>query len=204
VSSISLYTVHMQRKKWILGVDEVGRGPLAGPVSVGVFVAETNADLLCIQDIKDSKITPEKKREQWFGILKNLPQSKFCVASESAQYIDTYGIVPAISSAMKKALTELALNPEDCEVLLDGGLYAPEEYKNQKTIIKGDATILHISAAAMVAKVKRDAEMKVFDREYPQYFFQKNKGYGTKDHIHAIQEHGVCPIHRVSFCKKIV
>lgn len=189
---------------WIIGIDEAGRGPLAGPVSVGVFAVSSAFDLKNLEGIRDSKQISEKKREEWYKILTSLPDCRCAVAFSSPQMIDTKGIVYAIQNAMQRALAKLDIDPLLCTVQLDGSLHAPSEYLSQKTIIKGDVTEPVISAAAILAKVKRDAYMKKVAEEYPAYLFEKHKGYGTKVHCEAIREHGLSALHRASFCKNIL
>lgn len=190
--------------KWTIGIDEAGRGPLAGPVSVGVFAVSNNFNVAQLEGIRDSKQISEKKREEWYKALTTMEQCRCAVAFSSPQFIDTEGIVFAIQNALDRALAKLKLDPALCTVLLDGSLHAPKEYVSQKTIIRGDVTEPVISSAAILAKVKRDAYMKKVAGEYPLYLFEKHKGYGTKVHCEAIRTHGVSPLHRVSFCKNIV
>lgn len=195
--------------KWIIGIDEAGRGPLAGPVAVGVFAVEKrvmsklarNNGILSL--VKDSKQCSERMREDLYEKLKVCCQNryiKYAVGFSTARYIDKYGIVKAIQSAMMKALDTLELNPRNCEVFLDGSLIAPAFYKNQKTIIKGDALIPVISAASICAKVERDRVIKRLGKKYPVYSFEIHKGYGTILHRKLIKQHGLSTIHRKSFC----
>jgi ribonuclease HII len=189
---------------WTIGIDEAGRGPLAGPVSVGVFAVSSDFVMENLNGIRDSKQISEKKREEWYKILTALPECRCAVAFSSPQLIDTKGIVYAIQNAMQRALAKLDLDPQLCTVMLDGSLHAPSEYLSQKTIIKGDVTEPVISAAAILAKVKRDMYMKKVAEEYPPYLFEKHKGYGTKVHCEAIRTHGLSELHRTSFCKNIL
>lgn len=186
--------------QWAIGIDEAGRGPLAGPVAVGVFAVPDTFDFTHLANIRDSKTLSEKQREKWFDTLNALPHTRHAVSLVDAQHIDTYGIVHAIRTAMEQALSELALAPKDCTVLLDGGLHAPEAYTDQTTIVKGDATEPVISAAAMLAKVTRDRFMIAQAETFPRYEFERHKGYGTKAHRDAIQQHGLTVLHRKSYC----
>lgn len=195
--------------KWLIGIDEAGRGPLAGPVAVGVFAISKDykSKSKVLKKAKDSKILKENQREEIFELIKKEQQEGLClfeVMQSSATYIDKYGIVPAIKDAMKKALNKLRLDPKECEVMLDGSLRAPIEYKNQKTIIKGDAKIPVISAASICAKVIRDKYMKKIakKKEYSMYDLDIHKGYGTLKHRQAIKKFGLSNIHRKSFCRK--
>jgi ribonuclease HII len=195
--------------KWLIGIDEAGRGPLAGPVAVGVFAIHKDQKnkLKVLKKAKDSKVLKEREREEIFKEIQKEQKAGNCmyaVGQSSALYIDTYGIVPAIKDAMKKALKKLRIDPNECEVLLDGSLKAPIEYKNQKTIIKGDAKIPVISAASICAKVTRDRYMKKIakKKEYGMYELDVHKGYGTLKHRNAIKKYGMSSIHRKSFCRK--
>ncbi len=189
--------------KWIVGIDEVGRGPLAGPVTVGAFAIQKDSDFAILEGVRDSKKLSEKKREAWFQKLTVMEHAKHAVVSVSSQNIDTTGIQSSIRLALKNALKGLQLDPNDCELFLDGGLHAPAEYKVQETVIRGDDTVPVISAASIVAKVTRDRLMVEYDKKYPEYGLAGHKGYGTKRHREVIATHGFTPIHRISFCKNI-
>jgi ribonuclease HII len=193
--------------RYIIGIDEVGRGPLAGPVSVGVFcVPEEHMHRIESLHPKDSKSISEKKREKIAQELQELQKQGFCrfvCISVSATDIDTQGIVPCITFALNRGLEKLNISPDETHVYLDGGLRAPDDYKNQETIIQGDQKIPVISCASIMAKVYRDGLMVEHAKTYPVYGFEKHKGYGTKAHCQAIQKHGVCPLHRVSFCRNV-
>jgi ribonuclease HII len=171
-----------KERKDFVGIDEVGRGPLAGPVVVCAFLWYGERFPKELKGIKDSKKINEKKREEWYGkILKFKKEGKcdFKVVYRSAKYIDKWGISKAIKECIKSALTPLPLNPEKVTVLLDGGLKAPKEFLNQETIIKGDTKEFVISAGAIIAKVSRDKLMKKLSKKYPKYGFESHKGYGT-------------------------
>ncbi len=192
------------KTKWIIGIDEAGRGPLAGPVSVGVFAVNKNFDFKILDRIKDSKKLTEKKRKEWHKKLKKSENSKYAVCYSSSKTIDEKGIVFAIKKAMNDCLRKLDIKPSECEILLDGSLVAPEKYKKQKTIIKGDVTEPVISAAAIFAKVERDEKMKKNAKKFPKYSFETHKGYGTKKHIEFIKKYGITEIHRKTFCSNIL
>ncbi len=193
--------------KFVVGIDEVGRGPLAGPVAVCAFKMPLNFNTKNFGRIKDSKkLTPEK-REEIFEKLRMIKKEKtidYCVSYESAQKIDKFGISKAIKNCLKKSLEKLKLKPKECLVLLDGGLKAPEKYKNQKTIIKGDEKERAIAFASIIAKVSRDALMCRLAKKYPKYSFEIHKGYGTKRHCDSIKKHGLCFEHRKYFCKNLL
>lgn len=202
----------MKDYKYIIGIDEVGRGPVAGPVAVGaVLFSVENKTVLeeFFSTIKDSKKLTPKKRNEWFEKINGKKEEgllDYRVVFVESNNIDGFGIVPSIQSCLDKSLESLcgtsdALQSE-CLVLLDGGLKAPKEFINQETIIKGDEKETIISIASVMAKVSRDSVMCKLAKEYPEYNFEKHKGYGTKAHMEAIQKNGMCKQHRRSFLKK--
>jgi ribonuclease HII len=196
----------------IVGIDEAGRGPLAGPVAVGVFCISTQFAQKDFKKfsrgVRDSKKLTARKREDWFAKIlseKKNGNLSFAVSFASAQMIDRRGIVFAIRHAMKKALSTLPCDPSKTLVYLDGGLRAPEEFLFQETIIRGDDLIPEISLASIAAKVSRDALMLRLANKYPEYGFEKHKGYGTAKHYEKIKEYGVVEgVHRKSFLKKFL
>lgn len=202
---------------WLLGVDEVGRGPLAGPVGVGVALVPAAFDWGQLPGVTDSKKLSAKKRELIVAQAAALQAASalFCaVALVSAQQIDRQGIVPAINTAMQQALNEVSKSVprpglgqayERVQVLLDGGLKAPTHFTKQETIIKGDAKEPAIGLASIVAKVHRDRYMeRIGERAgYEQYGFAAHKGYGTQAHRAAIAQYGLSPEHRASYCRNI-
>lgn len=188
--------------KYLVGIDEAGRGPLAGPVAVGVArVAEGYDVLAAFPGLNDSKKLTEKKRDALFEILQQEVAAgnvrvRVCLSSEKV--IDEKGIAYAIRSALSRGLEALLPNPAEGKVLLDGSLKAPDVYE-QETIIGGDGKEPVIMLAALAAKVTRDRLMVKLAKEYPQYGFEGHKGYGTKAHMIAIREYGISPVHRRSF-----
>ncbi len=192
------------RKKIIVGIDEVGRGPLAGPVSIGI-AACLGGTLPFL--VKDSKQMTEKAREAVYGLAQELHQTGelvFGVYSVPAEKVDAWGITRAIAEAVARGLRDLALDPKEVELKLDGRLRAPHTF-SQEAIIRGDMLVPIISLASVVAKVERDRYMTdVAHRDYPAYGFDSHKGYGTAAHYVAIQSHGLSPLHRRSFLKKIM
>ena len=190
---------------FLVGIDEAGRGPLAGPVSVGVVVMPFNfKPALAKYSVKDSKKLSEKDREIWYKWLikeRRLNKINFATALVSHEVIDKRGIVYAVRLGIKRCLNRLELNPNKCEILLDGSLRAPAKFKNQKTIIKGDETEPIIALASIAAKVRRDRQMTRLAKEYPKYNFEVHKGYGTKAHYAALKKYGPSVIHRLSFLK---
>ena len=209
--------------KYIIGIDEVGRGPLAGPVAVGAVKLEKEWIKLKTKEgwfkgLHDSKKLSPEAREKWVLKIKQAQKEgwlDFAVAFVSPRVIDKKGLSWAIRNALAKALEKVDPqlgNPvsklrEDnfdmVQVLLDGGLYAPVHYKNQTTIIKGDEKEVSIALASIVAKVARDKKMVVLAKKFPQYGFEQHKGYGTRAHYEAIKRHGITPHHRKSFLKRV-
>jgi len=192
--------------KFIIGIDEVGRGPLAGPVAVCAFKMPVNFETKPFGKIKDSKKLKPKQREEIFErlkILKKMGEINYFVCYESARKIDKIGISKAIKNCLEKALKKLKIKPIECVVLLDGGLKAPSIYKNQKTIIRGDEKERAIAFASIVAKVSRDALMCRLASKYPEYSFEVHKGYGTKKHCESIRKNGLSCEHRKSFCRNL-
>lgn len=194
--------------KWVVGVDEVGRGPLAGPVYVCAVAMPQSAYKKAPWGIlTDSKQMTAKNREVWSTKAKELEavgKIRIAVASKSAKQIDAKGIAVCIRACIAENLEKLGLNPKDCLVLLDGSLKAPFEYKNQQTIIKGDSKEKIISLASVVAKVARDAYMVSQHKKYPAYNWIENKGYGTKAHREALKKKGVTVLHRRSFLFRLL
>lgn len=194
-------------EKYIVGIDEVGRGPLAGPISFGfVRISEKNyiklkKDRSLPKKGFDSKKLTKEKREIYFDYLtklRNLGFLDFCITNISNTVIDKKGISFAIKDSIKKGLLKIKASNQD-RILLDGGLKAPLDFISQKTIIKGDEKEKVISWASIAAKVSRDYFMEKQNEKYPQYGFDKNVGYGTKVHIEAIKKYGITEIHRKSF-----
>lgn len=191
--------------KWVLGVDEAGRGPLAGPVAVGVVKAAEEFDFLAaFPGLNDSKQLTEKKREELFALLQERMHAgdvSAVVCFSSEKLIDQKGIAFAVRHALARGVKKLL--PDESEageakLWLDGALKAPSIYM-QETVIGGDATVPSIMLASVAAKVTRDRLMMKLAAEYPLYGFERHKGYGTDAHYAALREHGLCAIHRASF-----
>ena len=198
--------------KFLIGIDEVGRGPIAGPVAVGAFCISTkNLPKVrrIFKGVKESKQLTEQKRESWFGIIEQTEKLKlvdFAVTFQSEKVIDTKGLAFSIKNALKISLNSVfkksKSKPAEVRVLLDGGLRAPLGFVNQKTIIKGDEKEMVIALASICAKVLRDRKMNLLAKKYPKYGFEKHKGYGTKAHYDAIKKYGQLSLHRKSFLRK--
>ncbi len=188
--------------KYLVGVDEAGRGPLAGPVAVGVARVAEGYDILAhFPGLNDSKKLTEKKREALYKILMQevkIGNVRVRVCLSSEKVIDEQGIAFAVRSALNRGVEALLPQPEQGKIFLDGSLKAPKEYE-QETIIGGDGKVPVIMLAALAAKVTRDRLMMKLAQEYPEYGFEGHKGYGTKAHMDALRTHGLCPIHRASF-----
>lgn len=181
----------------VCGVDEAGRGPLAGPVFAAAVILPQG---LAIEGIDDSKKLSEKKREALYDEIKSLALA-FNVAFATEKEIDEVNILNATFLAMKRAVYGLSLRPG--LVLVDGNK-APALELPTKTIVKGDSLSASIAAASILAKVERDRLMKKLGEKYPDYGLEKHKGYGTKMHVEAIKRHGPAKVHRKSFLKKIL
>lgn len=181
----------------LVGVDEAGRGPLAGPVVSAAVIVKDESKL---DKVKDSKKLTEKKREELYEtILKNCYVGLGLVDAEE---IDKKNILIATMESMKLAIQNL--NREFSLILVDGNMKIPNLDKKQIPIVKGDNKSLAIASASIVAKVTRDRIMINYDKEYPKYNFKKHKGYGTKEHMDNIKKFGISKIHRRSFLKKYV
>ncbi|MDO8482587.1 MAG: ribonuclease HII [bacterium] len=194
---------------FLVGVDEAGRGPLAGPVAVAVFsIAKSEKHLLLgfFQDgkIRDSKKMTAVSREVIFRDMaaqKKLGKVSYAVSFASSLVIDRKGISFAIRRALARSLTVINVKPSQCRVLLDGSLRAPKEFVSQRTIIKGDEKEAVIALASIVAKVSRDRLMRRLAKKYPHYDLDIHKGYGTKAHYKKLKKYGLSPVHRKSFLK---
>jgi len=197
--------------RFLIGIDEVGRGPLAGPVAVCAFCLKEEILEDFIKEIfggkiRDSKKMTKKKREEIAEIVTKKKKEgllDFKISTAEASVIDKYGINPSIKKSLEKSILGLDLDPKSVIVFLDGGLKAPDIFINQETIIKGDSSNALIATASILAKVYRDSLMVKYAQEYTQYKFEKNMGYGTKAHIDALRETGISPIHRVSYLKNL-
>ncbi len=201
--------------KLIIGVDEVGRGPLAGPITLVAFVAPENWRNKLIKilggKIKDSKLFSPARRFEIYKELQKLKKNNlvsFSVSHISNKVIDKKGLTYATNLGIKRCLnklqhTNLNYNGDHCYLRLDGLLRASKEFKNQKTIIGGDSKNIFIACASIVAKVRRDRLMCRLAKKYPQYSLEIHKGYGTLLHYKLLKKHGLSDLHRISFCSNI-
>lgn len=180
------------------GVDEAGRGPLAGPVYAAAVILSPDRP---IAGLNDSKKLSEKKREQLFDVICREAVA-YCIASASVEEIEEYNILGATFLAMRRAVE--GLNAPCRLAVVDGNRVPPGMPVPVQTVVKGDALSESVAAASILAKVSRDRVLLELDKEYPVYGFAGHKGYGTAVHIAAIREHGPCPAHRPSFLTKIL
>ncbi len=193
--------------QYLVGIDEAGRGPLAGPVSVAAVAIPFNSNYMeLFIGVDDSKKLSAIRREHFFKILSTTAKEndvRFSVAFSSAAYIDSHGITSAVQNALNRALRYVVSEPKYTQIFLDGSLHAPSEYERQKTIIGGDASVPIISLSSIAAKVVRDHLIIKLAKEYPYYAFEKNKGYGTRAHMEALLRYGPSAIHRRTFLRKM-
>ena len=190
--------LHESGLKYIAGIDEAGRGPLAGPVVVGVAIMKPDS---FIEGINDSKKISESKREKLYEQITEEAMA-WSVGIVTEKEIDELNILNATKKALEKALDSLQIRPD--RILVDALEHIDTKGVPYTSVIKGDAKIYSISAASIIAKVTRDRIMREYDEVYPEYGFAKHKGYGTAAHIGAIKEHGPCPLHRKTFIKNFV
>ena len=188
--------IYAEGYKLICGVDEAGRGPLAGPVYAAAVILPRDAD---IPGLNDSKKLTEKKREALFDVITRSALS-YGIASASVEEIEKLNILNATFLAMNRAVAQLDPKPE--LTLVDGNRNTGIETAS-RCIVKGDSKCADIAAASVLAKVSRDRYMLALAEEFPEYHFEKHKGYGTKLHYEALREFGPLPVHRVSFLRKM-
>lgn len=197
IAQMSIYEQKYSDFASICGIDEVGRGPLAGPVVAGAVILPKNCDILYLND---SKQLSEKKREELYDEIMEKAVA-VGIGMASPQRIDEINILQATYEAMRMAIANLSVAPD---LLLNDAVRIPEVEIRQVPIIKGDAKSISIAAASIVAKVTRDRMMVEYDKIFPEYGFAGNKGYGSAAHIEALKEFGPTPIHRASFIKNFV
>lgn len=188
----------------IAGVDEVGRGPLAGPVVAAACIFDRDVDIV---GIDDSKKLSEKKREQFFDEIKDKALA-YGIGEASCEVIDEINILEATKLAMKRAIDEAdkmleSKGRDRIQIVIFDAVKINDLEKEQMSVIKGDQTYFSVAAASILAKVTRDNLMKEYDKVYPEYGFASNKGYGTKAHYEGIKKAGITEIHRKSFLKNL-
>jgi len=190
----------------LAGVDEVGRGPIAGPVTVCAVVLKKPLPRRFFSGIRNSKAISQSSREEWYTRARALRHKgilDFAVSFSGERFIDRHGISKAVHLSIARSLRRLKISPAHSRILLDGSIHAPIRFKNQETIIRGDELVPIISLASIIAKVRRDRRMHRFAKQYPEYGFDQHKGYGTASHYKAIRRHGVSKLHRRSFLTKV-
>ncbi len=185
--------LHARGLSLVAGVDEAGRGPLAGPVAAAAVILP--AGFLC-EGLDDSKKLTPARRDAWHAVLTTHPDVMWSVAFAETGEIDSLNILRATHLAMRRALETLPLRPDHC--LIDGLPVRDLPFPHD-AVVKGDGISLSIAAASVIAKVTRDRRMREIDEEFPQYHFAKHQGYGTKAHLEALRIHGPCRHHRRSF-----
>jgi len=181
----------------IAGLDEVGRGSIAGPVAAAAVIIPWPYRCPWFKEVRDSKKLSFQKREEIFNQLKKYPEIKWAVGYVSSSLVDKYNILSATKMAMISALKKLLIFPE--YLLIDGGFVLDNIFIKQKVINKGDEKVFSIALASVIAKVSRDRLMKKYHRKYPQYRFDLHKGYATRLHLKRLYQYGPCQIHRKSF-----
>ena len=197
IEELCAYEEQYREYDFICGIDEAGRGPLAGPVVAGAVILPKSCRILYIND---SKQLSEKKREELYDVI--MAQAVACaVGYASPERIDEINILQATYEAMREAIAKLKVQPT---LLLNDAVKIPGVVIPQVPIIKGDAKSISIGAASIIAKVTRDRLMKEYDKIFPEYDFAGNKGYGSRGHIEALKKHGPTPIHRKTFLKNFV
>lgn len=195
--SLKVYEKEYESYGYVCGIDEVGRGPLAGPVVAGAVILPRDSKILYLND---SKQLSEKKREELYDVI--MEQAVACgIGYASPERIDEINILQATYEAMREAISNLKVSPD---ILLNDAVTIPEIQIKQVPIIKGDAKSVSIAAASIIAKVTRDRLMVQYDSVFPEYGFASNKGYGAQVHIEALKKYGPTPIHRRSFIKNFV
>ena len=197
IEAMKVYEKEYESHGWICGIDEVGRGPLCGPVVASAVILPKDCQILYLND---SKKLSEKKREELYDVIMEQAIA-VGVGMASPQRIDEINILQATYEAMRQAISSLKVKPA---VLLNDAVTIPEVEIPQIPIIKGDAKSVSIAAASIIAKVTRDRMMVEYDRIYPGYDLTSNKGYGTKVHMEALKTVGPCEIHRRTFIKNII
>ena len=197
IENLKKYEKEYAKCGYICGIDEVGRGPLAGPVVAGAVILPADCDILYINDSK--KLTAAKREELYDVIMEKAVAVGIGMASPKR--IDEINILQATYEAMREAISRLSVKPD---ILLNDAVTIPGVDIRQGPIIKGDAKSISIGAASIIAKVTRDRMMEEYDRIFPEYGFASNKGYGSAEHIKALKEAGPSEIHRASFIKNFV
>lgn len=202
--------MEFSRRQYVIGIDEVGRGPLAGPLCIGgCLVRRRDIRRLyrTVRGVRDSKRLSLAQRERWLDRIRDEERDGWLVSATvfvSHTVIDRLGMGAALRRGIRRCLDKLSIAPQKAYILLDGGIRAPQDYAHQETIIGGDEQEPLIALASIVAKVRRDRHMDRLARKFPEYGFEKHKGYGTKKHYETLRKYGISPVHRKSFLKDLV
>lgn len=181
-------------KRHVAGIDEVGRGPMAGPVVAAAAVLDPQFAASWWSELRDSKVLSAAQRDRFAQLLRE--SAAIGIGLTSHEEIDGLGLSEATRQAMQRALDNLPFQPD---LLLIDAMTLPERAEPQRALVHGDARCVSIAAASIVAKVERDRMMEEYDRIYPEYGFARHRGYVTPEHLRALEQHGPCPIHRRSF-----
>ncbi len=198
----------MSAVRYLVGIDEVGRGPIAGPLCVGaclILKKDEQRMRTGVRGVRDSKKLSPRQRIFWLSHIRKMEQdgilSVVTVFIGNAT-IDRDGMGRALRAGIRRCLKKLSVSPRNTRVILDGGIRAPADYLNQETIIRGDEKEPLIALASIVAKVRRDRLMERLAHRFPEYGFESHKGYGTRKHYTALRNYGMCGIHRRSFLRE--
>ena len=186
-----------EKYTYICGIDEAGRGPLAGPVVAGAVILPKDKDILYVNDSK--KLSEKRREELYVQIMEEALAASVGIVNN--EVIDDINILQATYEAMRQAVASLKVAPQ---ALLNDAVIIPGINLPQEKIIKGDAKSISIASASIIAKVTRDHMMDEYDKIYPEYGFAKHKGYGTVQHVEALRKYGPCPIHRMTFIKNLI
>lgn len=193
--------------RYIVGIDEAGRGPLAGPVAVAAVKVGADFNKEFFVGIKDSKQLTAEERELWFNLAneaRKRGELSYAVSLVRESVIDRKGITYAVSLGIKRCLEKLGVESGNSQIFLDGGIKAPASFEHQLTVIKGDEKIPIVSLASILAKVTRDRRMVRFSKLFPHFSFDKHKGYATRFHREAILKYGYTELHRKTFLKRLI
>ena len=197
IEDMKVYENTYSHVGWICGIDEAGRGPLAGPVVAGAVILPKDKDILYVNDSK--KLSEKCREELYVQIMEEALAASVGIVDN--EVIDDINILQATYEAMRQAVASLKVAPQ---ALLNDAVIIPGINLPQEKIIKGDAKSISIASASIIAKVTRDHMMDEYDKIYPEYGFAKHKGYGTAQHVEALRKYGPCPIHRMSFIKNLI
>lgn len=198
--NFALENKYLRQKKYVVGIDEAGRGALAGPVVSAALFFKKKVE---IPYLNDSKQLSRKKRDEIFTIINDNQFIEYSIGVIDSQFIDNHNILIATMKAMQIALINLSVQPKETFYLIDGNYFNINQDLDYKTVIKGDSLSSSIAAASIVAKTLRDSIMEDYSSIYPEFSFEKHKGYGTKSHFINLENFGPTAIHRLTFLKNL-